>query len=132
METQYRIVTWTDENHRPIRQMAFHVSDLAAVLDLPFPIGAVCRDPVTELTQIKPDLSFYDGKFPYRDGDQFQEVINQGHRHCYVIAVDDSTGAFLYEYDMPGGRTFLRNHKGSAVQRGKLSRRWLQIIEGEI
>jgi hypothetical protein len=128
----YRVITWTDENYREVSRMGFHVSDLKEVLALPFPKGAVCRDPITELTDLKPGMPFYDGKRPVYDGECFQEFINQGERDCQIIAVDESTGAYLYEYDMPGGRTFLRNHRGVPVSRTKLSRRWHQLIEGVV
>jgi len=126
--TNYRVITWTDERERPVKQMGFHVSDLESVLNLPFPKGAVSRDPITEFTGIPVELPFYQDKSPLMVyGTQFQEEINQGLRNCQVIAVDDATGEYLYDYEMPAGRTFIRNHKGKPVS--KLSNRWKRIIE---
>lgn len=49
-----RLITWTGPDYEIIQQLGFHKSDLKAVLDLPFPQGAVVREPITELTTLTP------------------------------------------------------------------------------
>lgn len=128
MTNNYRVITWTDDHGRRVSELGFHVSDLDKVLNLPFPAGAVGRVPVTEYTGIPLELDFYDEKMPCREGDQFSEIINQNLRDCEVVAIDEQTGAYLYEYTMPNGRSYLRNHHGNSVQRKKLSAKWRRIL----
>jgi hypothetical protein len=45
---------------------------------------------------------------PFKDGNTFDENINQGGRWCRVTAVDEETGDYLYDYEMPNGRVFMR------------------------
>lgn len=118
-------VVWTDENCREVKRLACHESELVNVMDMPFPDGAVVREPVCKLISIGPNTKFH-CRFPYRVGDTFIEHINQGYRECVVVAVDETTGNYLYEYDMPGGKTFLRNQNGKPVSKERIPRKFTE------
>ncbi len=122
--SRWREVIWTDENNREVKRLACHESELPHVLNMPFPPGAVVREPVYELTNIGPNTKFQ-CRFPYRVGDTFYDNINQGDRLCHVIAVDEPTGDYLYEYTMPAGRTFLRNQNGKPVSEKRIPKKFL-------
>lgn len=131
----WHLVRWTDENMNVVDQMICHESELILCLNLPFPPGAVCREK-TEI--LKGNSKFGVGYFrrsPIQPGDTFEEEINQGLRPCVVLAVDVTTGEFLYEYQMPHGTTSLRiggwkQGKSYFKRTGypKLSRRWKQLL----
>jgi len=101
--------------------------ELPLVLNKPFPPGAVVREPVYELTNIGPNTKFQ-CRFPVKVGDTFFDFINQGDRPCRVVAVDDETGDFLYDYEMPGGRVFLRNQYGKPVSEKRIPKKFRDII----
>ena len=122
--SKWREIVWTDENNREVGRLACHESELAYVLNKPYPPGAVVREPVYELTNIGPNTKFQ-CRYPYRVGDTFYDHINQGDRLCHVIAVDEKTGDYLYEYSMPAGRTFLRNQNGKPVSERRIPKKFL-------
>lgn len=66
-----------------------------------------------------------------RAGEYFEEQINQGSRTCTVIAVDEASGNYLYEYEMPEGSTAIRNQHGRPVGYKDLSLHWLRLIEDQ-
>ncbi|HYF37108.1 MAG TPA: hypothetical protein VD994_17545, partial [Prosthecobacter sp.] len=129
MENPWRLVTWTgDSPSNVIWELAFHESELEEVLSLPFPPGAVCRDPVmmlTDFARAKPYTWFRKRWQPLKPGDSFMENINQGDRWCYVLAVDED-GALFYSYEMPNERVFLRID-GKPVSPNKIPRKWLDL-----
>lgn len=130
MSNPWRIIRWTDAEYRVVRQVCFHETELKQILSLPFPDNAACREPIQEMTSFDPRSQFFRRRFyPAKVGDFFQEHINQGLRDCSVVAFDDSTGDYLYEYDMPGGRTFLRNSAGKPVSQKRISKRFLDLME---
>ena len=118
-------VVWTDENCREVKRLACHESELVDVMDMPFPDGAVVREPVCKLTSIRSNTKFH-CRFPYRVGDTFVEHINQGDRYCVVVSVDEATGDYLYDYEMPVGKKFLRNHNGKPVSRERIPRKFTE------
>jgi len=119
----WREIIWTDENNREVARLACHQSELEVVLNRPFPPGAVVREPVYELTSIGVNTRFA-CRFPVKIGDSFTDNINQGDRFCRVVAVDEGTGDYLYEYEMPAGRTFLRNQYGKPVSRRRVPKKF--------
>jgi hypothetical protein len=128
--TPWRLVVWTDADNREVRRLGCHVDELPRVLDLPFPPRAVVREPVYALTAAWDAPAYFSRRrpCPFKVGDTFTEEINQGHRTCRVVAVNDRTGDYLYDYEMPGGRVFLRNQSGRPVGRGRVpqwAREWL-------
>lgn len=40
----WRVIEWTDENGRTVRELAFHKEETQEVLDLPFPAGRAIID----------------------------------------------------------------------------------------
>lgn len=125
----YRVITWSDAHHRPVLRIGFHVSDLAKVLKCHAPASAAGRDPITEYTGIERVAYFYDGKSPVQVHDSFEEEINQGMRGCTVVAVDEKTGRYLYEYTMPNGTSALRRESRRSVSYKSLSPFWRNLIE---
>ena len=121
-------VVWTDENCREVKRVACHVSELVRVLDMPLPPGAVVREPVRNLASICSRTRFF-GRFPYQVGDTFVENINQGDRDCVVVAVDDATGDYLYDYKMPAGKIFLRNNNGKPVSKKRIPKKFEKSFE---
>ncbi len=117
--SKWREIIWTDENNREVARLACHESELKYVLSLKYPPGAVVREPVYELTTIKSNTKFQCRR-PVQIGDSFYDHINQGDRFCTVVAVDEETGDYLYEYEMPGGRVFLRNQYGRPVSQKQI------------
>ena len=67
--------------------------------------------------------------FGFKFGDFFQEHINQGLRDCQILAVDEKTGDYLYEYDMPAGKTFMRTRFRGSVSQKNLPKKWLKLME---
>lgn len=124
----WREVVWTDAQGREVKRLACHVSELPRVLDMPFPAGAVVREPVYELTNLTPTTVFH-CRYPYRVGDTFTDFVNQGDRPAVVVAVDEATGDFLYEYEMPGGRVFLRNQDARPVSRARVPRKFREQLD---
>jgi hypothetical protein len=120
---RWREVVWTDENSREVKRLACHESELVCVMDMPFPPASVVREPVRKLTNIGSNTQFY-CRFPYQVGDTFVENINQGDRHCVVVAVDEATGDYLYDYEMPGGKKFLRNQNKKPISRERIPRKF--------
>lgn len=126
----WRLVSWSNETGRVVKELACHIDELGEVLQLPFPAGACCRDAVMELTNFLLHYQWFRRRWlPVKVGDYFQEVINQGTRDCQVVAVDEHMGHFLYEYEMPNGRTYLRDHTGRPINRNRLSKRWQALLE---
>lgn len=109
----WRLVTWTDEDANVVKRLACHVSELKQVLEIQ-PPGSVVREPVTILDNLQGQFFC---RYPYKVGDTFYEIINQGERLCVVISVDETTGNYLYEYEMPRGRKFIRNQYGKPTKR---------------
>lgn len=128
----WRLVQWTDGHGRPVKNLICHDDELGRVLNLPFPPGAVARDPVTEFTGVNPSgpRPRYFRRMPWvAVGARFAENINQGDRDCEVVAVDEATGAYLYAYQMPGGREFMRRGpEGHPVTRSRLSLKWKRLL----
>ena len=124
----WREIIWTDENNREVSRLACHESELDLVLNRPFPNGAIVREPVYELTNIGPTTKFC-CRFPCNLGDIFHDFINQGLRVCKVVAVDELTGDFLYEYEMPGGRCFLRNQYGKPVSLKRIPKKFSEYFD---
>jgi hypothetical protein len=122
------LVEWTDAERHVVKRLACHFEELAEVLDLPWPAKAACREPVTEYTGLPTYITWFRRRPSPRLGDTFVEFINQGDRDCWVIAVEDETGRYLYEYEMPNGRIFLRNQDGKPVARNTLSAKWRALI----
>lgn len=125
----YRVITWSDGNRRPVLAIGFHVSDLEAVLRFPQPVTAAGRDPITEYTGVERVLYFFNSKSPFKAGDTFDEEINQGQRECVVVAVDEKTGRYIYEYEMPNGTSALRWENGRSISYKALSHHWRLLIE---
>jgi hypothetical protein len=132
----WRVIIWTDENNKEVSRMIFHVDETKEVLALPFPKGAVVREPIYEHTFAGPVLPKFFRKCLVNVGDSFTEFINQGDRDCLVLAVDPDTGRYLYEYVMPAGTTALRWEqwdkgvlKHGQTPYAQLSRKWLQLIK---
>lgn len=136
----WRIVNWTDADYRIVKTVHCHESELEEVLNLPFPAKAVCRDPVMELTQFAMVHHWYKLRWrptkddpyaaslsPYAVGDVFEEDINQALRECVVLAVDEKTGQYLYIYDMPKGRSFLRVN-GKPISMNQLGKKWTRLL----
>lgn len=132
----WRLVRWTDENNKEVASLVFHVDELAEVIALPFPSGAVVREPIYECSVLA------GARFFRRDltkvGDPFVELINQGNRECEVVAIDPKTWRVLYEYEMPNGSSALRWYqwergimKTGQIPYSQLSKRWLDLIENE-
>ncbi len=72
-----------------------------------------------------------------KEGDWWQEHINQGHRDGQVVAVDVERGQYLWEYEMPKGTTGLVLYgwkRGIQTRRvvsyNSLSDRWLRLLAG--
>jgi hypothetical protein len=124
--SRWREVIWTDENNKEVKRLACHESELDHVLNMPFPTGAVVREPVYELTNINSATKFQ-CRYHYRVGDTFYDHINQGDRFCRVVAVDEESGDFMYEYEMPGGRTFLRNQNGKPISEKRIPRKFAEV-----
>ena len=124
--SRWREVVWTDEDSHDVKRVACHESELVRVMDMPFPPGAVVLEPVRNLTSICSSTKFF-CRFPYQVGDTFTENINQGDRDCLVIAVDDATGDYLYDYEMPAGKKFLRDHNQKPVSAGRIPKKFQQI-----
>ncbi len=85
---------------------------------------------LTNFCRAKPFSWFRRRYQPLRCGDVFTEVINQGERDCKVLAVDEETGAVLYDYEMPRGRIFMRID-GKPVNEKSLSKKWRRLLNGE-
>jgi hypothetical protein len=130
MTNPWRLVEWTDEAGRVVKELAFHEAELREVLDLPFPPAAAAREPVVELTHFaraKPYQYFRRRWCPHKPGDVFYENINQAERLCKVLAVDEASGRILYDYEMPGGRVFMRID-GRPVSAKRLSQKWREML----
>lgn len=119
--TPWRLFIWTDERDREVKRLVCHESELSEVADLPFPPGAVAREPVYEFTAMSALMpwDFY-RKHPFEVGFRFTDFINQGDRPAMIVAKNDATGDFIYEYEMPGGRVFLRSRGGRPVSLKRL------------
>ena len=112
-----------DKRNRSHR-LAFHESETEKVWNLPFPAGAVVLEPMMMLTNLTERYSWFHKKWcPYQVGDVFYENINQGDRPCRVLAVDEESGNYLYDYEMPNGRVFHRIN-GRSVNPKRLSKKW--------
>ncbi len=117
----WRLVCWTDEAGREVRRTVCHESEVGAVMDLPFPHRAVAREPVYEQTALAGLVPWdFHRRHPFGVGFTFTDNVNQGDRPCAIVAANGDTGDFIYEYEMPGGRTFLRNRRGRPVSRNRL------------
>lgn len=126
MNNPWRLVEWTDENRRAVKSLAFHESELDAVLALPFPSGAVAREPVMMLTEFTREYCWFKKRWcGLRPGHSFEEEINQAKRQCYVLAVNGD-GQVLYKYEMPNGRTYLRID-GKPITQARLPRKWREL-----
>lgn len=127
----WRVVEWTDVNGRVVKELAFHESEQEQVVNLPFPPGAVVREPVMQLTNLaraKPYRWFRRQHDVLRVGEVFAENINQGDRLCRVLAVDEETGHILYDYEMPNGRVYHRI-SGRPVSLKRLPAKWRKLLE---
>jgi hypothetical protein len=127
-------VIWTDNRSKPVKKLVCHYTEVGEVVNLPFPPEAVVREPV---------MAWHGGSVPrfYRKslmkvGDHFEEEVNQGMRPCTVLAVDERTGRYLYEYEMPNGTTTLRTGEwknGRYIMGGysykALPKYWRKLIE---
>jgi hypothetical protein len=115
MPNPWRLIEWSDVRGRMVRELAFHESETEEVINLPFPSGAIAREPVMELTHFAraKRYRYFRRRFqPLRIGDTFYEHINQGDRLCKVVAFDEESGCILYDYEMPAGRIFYRDDSG--------------------
>lgn len=124
-------VEWTNEVGRAVKRLAFHFDEMSEVLDLPFPDGAVAREPVVAMTTFarkSPPPFFRRRLCLLTPGDVFGEYVNQADRTCVVLGVDEKTGQCLYEYEMPNGRTYLRID-GQPVSRNRLPEKWRKFVE---
>jgi len=132
----WRLIRWTDANNKEVRSLVFHVDELKEVVDLPFPEGAACREPIYECSTLA------GARFFRRDltniGDCFTEFINQGNRDCQVVAIDNKTWRVLYEYTMPNETSALRWYqwengvmKTGQIAYSTLSKKWLDLIAQE-
>ena len=101
-------ITWSNEKYRTIKEVNCHASELAEVLNLPFPPGAVVREEAVAITDFSNPLKWFRKKWVgLRVGETFPEWINQADRICKVLAIDDM-GSILYDYEMPNGKLFHR------------------------
>jgi hypothetical protein len=117
----WRRIIWTDENGRTVKELVCHEDELSEGVDLQFPPGAVVREPVYEYTGIPhPSMVQFFRRNMIRVGDTFTDFINQGVRGCRVIAKNDETGQYIYDYEMPRGAVFMRNQDGKPVSRKRL------------
>ena len=117
----WRLVCWTDENGREVKRVVCHESEVGAVMNLPFPPRAAVREPVYEQTNLIGLMPFhFHGKHPFGVGFTFTDWVNQGDRGAQIVAKNDGTGDFIYEYEMPGGRVFLRDRAGRPMSRNRL------------
>lgn len=123
----WRIIQWTDERGQIVKELSFHEGELAEVLSLPFPAGAVVREPIMMKTDFSKHCYWFRRKWcPYKPGDTFFENINQGDRLCKVLAVDEETGNYLYDYEMPRGRVSMRI-MGKPVSEKALPKKWRRL-----
>ena len=127
----WRIMRWSDEQGRTVRRMGFHLIDLDKVLALPFPENAAVRNPMTWYTGVEKIEGWYLSKSPMEVGTDFSEEINQGLRDCTVVAVDPSTGRYMYEYTMPKGTSAPRRENGRPVSYKSLSTFWRRLIDSQ-
>lgn len=129
----WRVIEWTNENGRTVRELAFHKEETQEVLDLPFPDDAVVREPIMLLTDFFREYKWFrrhrTSWSELKYGDVFYENINQGDRACKVLAVDEN-GRVLYDYEMPRGRTFHRID-GRPVNIKRLPKKWRRLMNGE-
>lgn len=127
-----------------VKVIGFHKSDLDKVLALPFPgtvnklqnnrlvevlPAAGSREPITAWTGTQSVDEWFGGKEPVEVGSVFITFINQGHRHCTVIAVDSETAEYLYEYEMPNGSSAIRRQNGQTIAYNALPLEWIRLIE---
>ena len=60
----------------------------------------------------------------YQVGDSFIDNIGQGDHHCVVVAVDDSTGDYLFAYKTLDGKCALRNHNSTPVDKKRIPKKF--------
>lgn len=106
-------VTWTDADCHEVLSLCCHSSELADVLNWWTEerwAEMVCREPVESISEERlraGGLKFWH-KNPVKVGDEFEVQVNQGLRPCLVVAKDEETEVFLYNYEMPNGRLYYR------------------------
>lgn len=123
------LVTWVDSCNKTVAQMGCHFDEICEVLDLPWLPGVAAREPIDAYTGTPVSVKWFRRRPPeYKVGDLFYEKINQAQRLCEVVAVDEKTGDYLYEYEMPAGGLYLRNKNGRPVSRNRLPRKWQSLL----
>ena len=137
MSTPWREVFWTDADCREVYRIACHESELGEVLDYyrdHTPEGAVCREPVKTLSRTTAKTKFFRRSMVALN-EQSELYVNQGMRPASVVGIDEKTGKYLLEYEMPRGSTALRvcgwdkgQYREKSVSSKALSQRWQRLL----
>jgi hypothetical protein len=133
----WRVVRWTDETEQPVQEIVCHQQELPSVLNLPFPRGAVVREPSIVFTGENvvtwPICWFQTQPHDWElwPGEGITLTINQGDRDGVVLAAIGTER--LLEYEMPRGTTALRvydvvTERERSVAYRSLALKWLRVL----
>ena len=130
---RWRTVVWTDGHRQPVQSFVCHLSELREVLSLPWPAGAVEREPVEIWTggRVPPYYRTTLVDWTLLPGETTSIEVNQGVREATVLAARGRER--LIEYQMPRGSSSLRlidlfDRPDRTISYAKLPVRWLQAI----
>jgi len=139
-QNPWRVIEWTGTRpYIQVDEIVFHESELEQIINLPFPQGAVVREPICEFTTFmrrRPVKFFKRHYCPFKAVDQFTDWVNQGDRDCMVVDVHQDTGWYLYDYIMPAGKKFFREALGLGSGRPVSPKhppaKWREFFEGHV